>query len=75
SWATPAVERLIAPRPRVDKAKCIGCEKCREICPQQVITMEKGRAHIDQKGCIKCFCCHEMCPVKAIEIKRFILFK
>ncbi|MEG0019375.1 MAG: DUF362 domain-containing protein [Oscillospiraceae bacterium] len=75
SWATPAVERLIAPRPRVDKSECIGCEKCREICPQQVITMEKGRAHIDQKGCIKCFCCHEMCPVKAIEIKRFILFK
>lgn len=71
SWATPTIEKLLAPKPQINKAQCIGCEKCKDICPQRVITMVNKKAKINLKGCIKCFCCHEMCPVKAIDIKRF----
>lgn len=74
SWATPTVERLIAPKPYINKNRCIGCEKCKNICPQKVITIENKKAQIALKNCIKCFCCHEICPVKAIDVKRFILF-
>ncbi|BFJ86211.1 DUF362 domain-containing protein [Ruthenibacterium sp. TH_2024_36131] len=74
-WAVPGVEKWIAPRPKIDVSRCIGCGKCAEICPGHTIRVEKGKAHIDPKGCIRCFCCHEMCPVKAIEVKRFRLFQ
>ncbi len=73
-WATPTVEKLIAPKPKIIKSKCIGCAQCAGICPQHTITIQKGKAVINMKNCIKCFCCHEMCPVKAIDVKRNIFF-
>lgn len=73
-WATPTVEKLLAPKPKINKAQCIGCGKCRDICPQNTITVAGGKASINLKNCIRCFCCHEMCPVKAIDVKRNIFF-
>lgn len=73
-WAVPAVERLLAPRPVINKSRCIGCGKCAEICPQHTITVQ-GTAHIHAARCIRCFCCHEMCPVKAIDTRRSFLLK
>lgn len=74
-WATPAVEKFLAPKPKINKPKCIGCGKCRSICPQKTIEIKDKKAVINLKNCIKCFCCHEMCPVKAIDIKRSSFFK
>ena len=72
-------ERAIAPRPVIEPDKCIGCGKCAQICPQQVIELKaagQGRkAHIHPRHCIRCFCCHEVCPVKAIDVRRFALFR
>lgn len=73
-WATPTVEKFLAPKPKINKSACIGCGKCRDICPQHTITVQNGRARINMKNCIRCFCCHEMCPVKAIDVKRSIFF-
>lgn len=73
-WAVPAVERLLAPRPVINKSRCIGCGKCAEICPQHTITVQ-GKARIHAARCIRCFCCHEMCPVKAIDTRRSFLLK
>ena len=74
-WATPAVEKFLAPKPKINKPRCIGCGKCRSICPQKTIEIKDKKAVINLKNCIKCFCCHEMCPVKAIDIKRSSFFK
>ena len=74
-WATPAVERLLAPKPKINTKACIGCGKCRDICPGHTITITGGKATINMKNCIRCFCCHEMCPVKAIDVKRSNFFK
>ena len=74
-WAVPAVERLVAPRPVIAAAKCIGCGRCAEICPRHTIRLAKGKARIRPAECIRCFCCHEVCPVQAIDTKRFFLFK
>ena len=73
-WATPTVEKFLAPKPKINKSACIGCGKCRDICPQHTITVENRKAKINMKNCIRCFCCHEMCPVKAIDVKRSIFF-
>lgn len=73
-WATPTVEKILAPKPKINRSKCVGCGKCRDICPQKVITIVNNKAYIDYHSCIKCFCCHEMCPAKAIDVKRNIFF-
>ena len=60
------------------KSKCIGCGKCAESCPPQIIRIVdapasskyKKQAKFQKKGCISCFCCQEMCPMKAISVKR-----
>lgn len=72
-------QRQIAPRPVIERARCIGCGQCAQICPQQVICIQETRkgkkAYIQPKQCIRCFCCHEVCPIKAIQVRRFELFK
>lgn len=74
-WLVPGAEKLVAPRPKIDRGKCVGCGKCAEICPGHTIHLVGGKARIRPAGCIRCFCCHEMCPVKAIDVKRFFLFR
>jgi len=73
-WATPGVEKFLAPKPKIKKSACVGCGQCRDICPQNAIKIVNKKAIIDYNKCIKCFCCHEMCPVKAIDVKRSIFF-
>lgn len=70
-----AIQSAAAPRPKIAKAKCIGCAKCAEICPAATIKVENKKAFIDSSKCIRCFCCHEVCPVKAIKVKSVALFK
>ncbi len=64
---------VVTPRPYIIRKSCIGCEKCRESCPAEAISMEERKARIDYKKCIKCYCCHEMCPVRSVGIRRFKL--
>lgn len=68
------VGRILKALPSLDSSKCIGCGRCAESCPPQIIRIENGKAKFTAKGCISCFCCQEMCPAKAITIKRSIKF-
>lgn len=49
-------------------ASCIGCGKCRKICPQQCIDLGKPYK-INQNHCLHCGLCFENCPVKAIAAR------
>lgn len=45
---------------------CIGCGRCRKVCPQQCI--EEGNPYrIRQNHCLHCGLCYENCPVKAVR--------
>jgi NADH-quinone oxidoreductase subunit F len=47
--------------------KCIGCTKCKRVCPVECIAGEVKHLHvIDQEECIKCEACMPACPVDAI---------
>lgn len=45
---------------------CIGCGKCKRICPQQCIA-EGTPFAVTRDHCLHCGLCFENCPVKAIQ--------
>lgn len=53
----------------IDKSKCIGCGKCRMVCPGSLIKQdENGKAFIKYpKDCWGCTSCVKECPVHAVR--------
>lgn len=66
---------VLEAKPTVKAKECKGCEKCKQICPAQAITMKNGKPVIDRKKCIKCFCCQEFCPFGAMKVHRSLIAK
>lgn len=47
---------------------CIGCGKCRKVCPQKAVEKgERAPYRITQEHCLHCGNCREVCPVGAVE--------
>ena len=61
---------VLAQKPALKPAKCVGCEVCYNICPVKAITMVEKKPKIDRKTCIRCFCCQEFCPQSAMIVHR-----
>ena len=55
-------------RVKVDKDQCIGCNKCRRVCPMNVDMTDNSRKRENGTECILCFECVESCPKKALKI-------
>ena len=64
------LSRYLASRPQVQKALCIGCRKCAQVCPAKAIEMRRGKPSIRHQACIRCFCCQEFCPKGAMKVSR-----
>lgn len=64
------IQKLLGSVPKVKKDECIGCAKCRDICPAKAIQMKKKLPRIDRSACIHCFCCQEFCPKGAMKVHR-----
>ena len=53
---------------RIDKDKCIGCKRCLEVCPGNLLVMKEGKADIREiKDYWGCSACLKECKVCAIE--------
>ena len=51
----------------INKNKCIGCGKCAEICPGNLLQIKNNRAEIrDVRDCWGCTACVKICPQNAI---------
>lgn len=55
-------------RVKVDKDQCIGCNKCRRVCPMNVDMTDNSRKRENGTECILCFECVESCPKKALKV-------
>ena len=56
-------------RYEIIEEKCIGCEKCAEVCPTMAIDfdVEREKAYVlDIDNCLVCHQCLEVCPTDAI---------
>lgn len=69
------VQKAIRSIPKVNKDLCIGCGKCKEVCPMKTIDIKDKKAIIHHKSCITCFCCQEFCPKGAIKVRRTFIAK
>ena len=74
-WISAVLRRLLESRPTLKSKDCVGCGKCRDICPAKAITIRDKKAIIDRSLCIKCFCCQEFCPTGAMKVHRTVIAK
>jgi len=53
----------------LNEDRCIGCGRCREVCPHNVFSIGNDKAAIrDRDACIECGGCSMNCPVNAISV-------
>lgn len=45
--------------------KCIGCEKCINICPEHAVSLTEDGYRIDRNQCCRCYACTEKCFAEA----------
>lgn len=51
----------------IESEKCIGCGKCTEACPGNLLLLENNKAEIrDIRDCWGCTACVKTCPCDAI---------
>jgi Fe-S-cluster-containing hydrogenase component 2 len=51
--------------------KCVGCQRCVNVCPSGALTMSARLAVLDEPRCVGCFKCVEAChPYDAISVLR-----
>ena len=52
---------------RLENEKCIGCGRCADVCPGNLLVIEAGRARLrDARDCWGCTACVKACPRAAI---------
>ena len=57
--------------PVVDMDKCIGCETCVQVCPQNLFEMKDDKARFIQErvdDCTACETCVNNCPASALSM-------
>ena len=73
-WLDYLAAKILTRNVHFNSNKCLKCQRCKMICPAQIIKMEgknQTAQIIDKTKCLHCFCCHEICPADAIKLLRF----
>ena len=53
--------------PKYDKALCIKCKSCVNICLEGAISLYNNKIIIDKNKCVGCGACASVCPTKALK--------
>ena len=52
----------------IDQDKCTGCGLCVQVCPNQTISIEAGKAVVTGSRSLNCGHCVAVCPTDAIRV-------
>lgn len=55
-------------RVKIDKHKCISCNKCHQVCPMDVDMTSNERSRKNATECILCLRCVDACPKDALHL-------
>ncbi len=54
---------------QLDAAACVGCARCVEVCPHQVVALDERKARVQNLDtCMECGACAKNCPTAAIRV-------
>lgn len=53
----------------IDQEKCIGCELCVKVCPNETISMQGDKAAVTGDRSLQCGHCVAVCPVDAVRVE------
>ncbi len=53
----------------IDQEKCIGCELCVKVCPNETISMQGDKAVVTGDRSLQCGHCVAVCPVDAVKVE------
>jgi len=67
-WCHNPESRSSKPEKMYSAAKCIGCQKCVEVCPQDACKFTPEGIVTDKDLCMVCGICAENCPTLATEM-------
>jgi uncharacterized protein (DUF362 family)/Pyruvate/2-oxoacid:ferredoxin oxidoreductase delta subunit len=68
-------KRFLVSKPLQKDEICMGCGQCADLCPEEAIELEEGKATFDYDRCIRCYCCQEICPQDAIHFRKGLLVR
>ena len=55
---------------KLDDGKCTGCGMCLEVCPHNVLEMNRTHVRIQNRdACMECGACSRNCPFDAISVQ------
>ncbi len=60
----------ISSKPQIHwiETRCIGCETCQDVCPEDALGFSDDGVLINRKSCTLCGVCAEECPSTALEL-------
>jgi Pyruvate/2-oxoacid:ferredoxin oxidoreductase delta subunit len=60
--------RIALHAPRIDPARCTGCDACGRLCPHDAIRIQPDAYVIDADDCTGCGICVDVCDMDAVSI-------
>lgn len=67
AWCANPESQISKVQIMYDAQKCLQCQKCVQICPEQAISLgADDRIHVDFHKCSGCLSCTQICPGRAL---------